>query len=300
MTAHQAAASTRHSGETATESPMPEGMVRAHGQRFWQEARLMVGLFTALTVGVLLLWFFWDEEYLSHDEDLVYNLGLTGGILLLFQFVYSMRKRIPALRRLGSLKVWFAIHTAVGIGGPLVIIIHSRFDISSINGGVAFFSMLLVVFSGMVGRYLYSKINFDFAGERARLKSLHEQLHVHVLTANPRAAQVLAQPLKAFMLHAFAAPGGFFAAMKQAVTIGMEGSVLHARLTGDRPATGAHVPPLLEQEKMVLRAYINAVARLARYNAFKHLFALWRVAHVPVIYFLLVAGLAHVLAVHMY
>lgn len=296
--------------QVATESPVPESLMRNHSYQFWQEARVVVSLFTVLCVGVLLLWYFWDEEYLSNDEDLVYNLGLIGGIMLLLQFIYAMRKRIPKMRRAGNLKLWFTIHMVIGICGPLIIIIHSRFDISSINGGVALFSMLLVVFSGMAGRYLYSKISFDFAGGRADLKVLHEQLQKKVLAPNPAVAQHVSHELKTFMVSAFVIPKGYADALWQVVSIGPRARLLYGQLctmnaqAAAQGAGGHGIPTFghsfLEPEKRILKAYVIAIARLARYNAFKQLFGLWRIAHVPVIYFLLVAGLAHVLAVHMY
>lgn len=310
MSAHQAggyAAASRTTAEGRA-GHLPDEVLKSHGQTFWREARVVIGFFALLTVGVLTLWYVWDEAYLD-DYDLVYDLGLYGGILMLLQFLYAMRKHIASLRQWGNLKVWFLAHVVIGVLAPLIIILHSRFDIASINGGVAFFAMLLVVFSGIVGRYLYSKINFDFAGARLDLKSLHGELRQRVLVPNPTRSPVIEQQLKVFTVTAFAPLTGYAMALWQALFIGVRARWLFLQLnrggeTADASG-GAHFNDasaslFLEPEKRVLKAYIYTVARIARYNAFKRLFALWRIAHVPVIYLLLVAGLAHVLAVHMY
>ena len=46
----------------------------------------------------------------------------------------------------------------LGILGPTLIILHSNFKIGSLNSRLALFTMLVVVASGIVGRYLYSQV----------------------------------------------------------------------------------------------------------------------------------------------
>ena len=287
------------------ESPLlpdtPEVIARSNHSRFWREARIVVSGFTVLCLGVLALWYVWDPEWFENQDDLVYDLGLIGGLMMLFQFIYAMRKRINALRILGNLRVWFFVHMIVGIVSPLIIIVHSRFAIESVNGGVAFFAMLLVVFSGVVGRYLYAQINFNFSGGRKELQDLHGVLHRSVLAPNPQLAPYIEKELKGFMLKAFARHKGYLAALTSSMTTGLRAGWIYMQLSnlGATPG-GEAVNRLTAPEKRVLRVYIDTIARLARYNAFKQLFSLWRIAHVPVIYLLLLTGLVHVLAVHMY
>lgn len=297
--------------QSIKDEPIPDVVVQQGSKKFGREAKLVTTAFAILVAGLLVAWYFWKDEYLSHSDDLIYNLGLIGGIMMLFQFLYAMRKRILRMRHWGNLKVWFGIHTFIGLSAPTIIVIHSRFDIQSINGGVAFFSMLMVVFSGIIGRYLYSQINFDLNSGRQELKQLHETVKLGVLRHHPDLVRDIENQLKLFMLNAFANPNGVIHAFVQAFGLGMRSRVLYWNLvqirqpvTPENQSTAAFGldggPVFDSEERRILRAYLKVLTRLARYNAYKQLFGLWRIGHVPVIYLLLITGLAHVLAVHMY
>jgi hypothetical protein len=47
----------------------------------------------------------------------------------------------------------------MGIGGPLLILMHSTFQVGSLNAAVALYSMLLVAGSGVVGRFIYVRVH---------------------------------------------------------------------------------------------------------------------------------------------
>lgn len=286
-------------------------MNQNENQKFGREAALVTTVFAILVAGLLVTWYVWPDEYLANADDLIYDMGLIGGIMMLFQFLYAMRKRISKMRQWGNLRIWFAIHTFIGLAAPTIIVVHSRFDIQSINGGVAFFAMLLVVFSGIVGRYLYSQINFDLNSGRQELKDLHQSVHAGVLRHHPELVQEIEAQLKAFMLSAFANPNGVIHAFFQAFGIGIRSRLLYWSLiqirqpvmSGEQSTTtfGMDGGPAFDtEERLILKSYLKVLTRLARYNAYKQLFALWRIGHVPVIYLLLITGLAHVIAVHMY
>lgn len=298
--------------EVPRDDLVPEVVVQKDSQKFGREARVVMTIFAILVAGLIVTWFYWDEEYLSNNEDLVYNLGLIGGLMMLLQFVYAMRKRLGKMRNLGQLKMWFAIHTFIGLSAPVIIIIHSRFDIQSINGGVAFFAMLMVVFSGIVGRYLYSQVNFDLSDSRVKLKELHGQMQTKVIAQHKDVVDKVESQLKAFMVEAFSMPKGVVQAFSQSFGIGLKSRVVYWNLVRITPVSaaggssgGIAIDETAEsvfdrEERKILKQYLKTLTRLARYNAFKQLFGLWRIGHVPVIYLLLISGLAHVLAVHMY
>jgi len=117
--------------------------------------------------------------------------------------------------------------------------------------------------------------------------------------------------LKAFMVASFVSEPGLLTALAKAVSMGWQWRREYRDLANTtEPSYGKsndpHAIPLDDdaaftfEQQQVLKSYLITVARLSRYNAYKKLFGLWRIAHVPVIYLLLFAGLAHVLAVHMY
>lgn len=290
---------------------VPDAVVKQDERKFGREANLVLTVFALLVAMVLVTWYLWEDQYLSHNKDLIYNLGLIGGLMMLAQFGYAARKRSSKLRSSGPLKKWFAVHMVIGIVAPLIIIIHSRFDIDSINGGVALFAMLLVVFSGVVGRYLYSQTNFDLTEARRQLVKLHGAFQEFILTPNPALAREMEVELKKFMVQSFATPKNLGRSFVMAAGIGLRAKLLYFQLCqaaqnsvpnsqGIAAIETATVSAFSRPQKQLIKAYLDTLAKLARYNAYKRLFGLWRIGHVPVIYLLLVTGLAHVLAVHMY
>lgn len=295
--------------EILSDNEVPTAVVEKDNQKFGREAHFVTSIFSLLVAAMLVTWFFWDDNYLANEEDLIYDLGLIGGIMMLLQFIYAARKRSKKMRRWGLLKNWFSVHTFIGLTAPVIIIIHSRFELLSINGTVAFVAMLLVVFSGIVGRYLYSQVNFDLTSGRIELKQLQSEMQEKVLLPYSDHLHAVEKQLKAYMISAFATPNNFISAGIQAISVGLRAKTLYLRLislkapqsvnTGSASMTVA-VSIFGAEEKALLKNYLNLLARMARYSAYKQLFSLWRIGHVPVIYLLLVTGLAHVLAVHMY
>ena len=292
------------------DEPIPETVIQNDNKKFGREAKVVTTIFAMLVAGLLVTWYFWDEEYLSNNEDFIYNIGLIGGIMMLLQFVYALRKRIGKMRGWGNLRVWFGIHTFIGLSAPTIIVIHSRFDIESVNGGVAFFAMLLVVISGIVGRYLYSQTNFDMKAGRGELKKLHVAVQSRVIRHHPDLVSEIEGQLKAFVINAFASPTGVIHAFLLAFNVGVKSKHLYWKLCQMRQIqpsgqesvlTTTQADPVFDRnEKRILKLYLKTLTKLARYNAYKQLYSLWRIGHVPVIYLLLITGLAHVLAVHMY
>ena len=295
--------------EILSDKSVPRSVIEQDNQKFGREASFVVTVFAFLVAVILIAWYLWEESYLHNEEDLIYNMGLVGGIMMLLQFVYSARKRSTKMRRWGKLKVWFGIHTFIGLSAPIIIIFHSRFELQSINGTVAFVAMLIVVFSGVVGRYLYSQVNFDLSAGRHELKEYHVLIQERIIRPNAGVSEKIEKQLKGFMINAFSSPKSIFHSFKLAVSIGFKSKTLYLRLTqmsykpmaaDGMPSLEQSIPVFAKEEKRLLKSYLNLLSKMARCNAYKQLFALWRVGHIPLIYLLLFTGLAHVLAVHMY
>ena len=89
------------------------------------------------------------------------RIGQTLGILALMSFLflwlYPIRKRVRGFSRIGALPGWLRIHTMVGFFLPWVVALHAAWRFSGL-AGLAFFAMLIVWASGIVGRYLYRRI----------------------------------------------------------------------------------------------------------------------------------------------
>ena len=104
-----------------------------------------------------------------------HGLGIIGSILMLLNFLYSWRKRYEFKEKLGGLKFWLYFHMFVGLLGPALIIYHSAFKYHGIIAITSFFSMIAVVISGIIGRYIYIQIPRTIGGLELTLYELQEE-----------------------------------------------------------------------------------------------------------------------------
>ena len=247
---------------------------------------------------------YWDERYYIPEEGLGYFLGITGGIIMLLAMAYSMFKYVPVLRSKIKIKAWLNVHIAMGLVGPLLIYIHSTFRIGSLNGGIALISMSLVLLSGIIGRFLYSKTHYGLGGRKAKLGELHkilndENSHIHSPRLNKFTQRVMRHSTSLLQATWELATYGIsrrwiYFRVKQEMLQKLKKLALEHNLTGKE----------IRKEKRIikyqLRNYLALLHKVALFKLYERFFAFWRHAHVPLLYLLLISGIVHVIAVHMY
>ncbi|MGD8570037.1 MAG: hypothetical protein PVJ39_18260, partial [Gammaproteobacteria bacterium] len=121
-------------------------------------------------------WMNWDAINFQAEGEFTYNSGLIGGITMLCILLYALRKRVKLLRRAGPMEAWYYFHLFGGVLGPLVIVFHTGFTIKSINSGVALFTMITIVLSGLFGRYIYTRIGYSLHRKLLAIKESEKQL----------------------------------------------------------------------------------------------------------------------------
>ncbi len=88
-------------------------------------------------------------------------IGQSAGIIALLIFcvlwLYPLRKKFKKLAFLGSLGRWMDVHVASALALPLLLAIHSSWRSNGLIG-LGLVAMLVVIASGVVGRYLYTRI----------------------------------------------------------------------------------------------------------------------------------------------
>lgn len=95
------------------------------------------------------------------------HLGMIGFFLFLLVYLYPIRLRWAWLGRQGSSRHWLDFHVLLGLIAPLIITFHSSFKFGGL-AGVAFWIMVFVALSGLVGRYIYAQVprTLNFADSR--------------------------------------------------------------------------------------------------------------------------------------
>ena len=161
-------------------------------------------LFFVLVCALLYLgWSTQTERYINPNRGVGYALGIIGGSLMLLLLVYSLRKRWSWLSFLGSTPAWFRFHMVLGIAGPLCILYHSNFGTGATNSNVALFCMLTVAGSGVIGRYLYTRIHARLDGGQTNLSELRgiaDQLRIQS-TSVAVVPHLIGQDVPSVILH---------------------------------------------------------------------------------------------------
>jgi hypothetical protein len=83
--------------------------------------------------------------------------GLIGVGLMLVAAIYPVFRRIKMFRWMASNTMWFDFHLMAGTIGPMFIALHSALKLDTWVSA-AFWSMVIVVASGFLGRYLYTQV----------------------------------------------------------------------------------------------------------------------------------------------
>ncbi len=86
-----------------------------------------------------------------------HGIGIAGFILMLMTAtLYSLRK-LRAGTRWGSTAAWLTFHMVTGLVGPYMVLLHTAMRFSGL-AGLAMLLTVLVVVSGVVGRYIYTAV----------------------------------------------------------------------------------------------------------------------------------------------
>jgi hypothetical protein len=104
-----------------------------------------------------------------------HGLGIAGSSLLFIGVVfYTLRKRVGWLSGVGKLSTWLQVHIFLCTLGPALVLFHTTFKFGGIVS-IAFWSMTIVVLSGVFGRYVYGRIPKTIHGQLRSLESIRQQ-----------------------------------------------------------------------------------------------------------------------------
>ena len=266
-------------------------------------------LFAAMCGGLLLR----EQKLVDPQDGLGYWLGIAGGSLMLMLLLYPAGKRSAILQRLGLVKHWFRIHMIFGLVGPLLVLYHCNFSVSAMNSKVALYSMLAVSFSGIIGRYFYTRIHRGLYGKRAGVEELRNEISDAL--SNSRG---LAAIMPGFInkLHTVSADlmGDEFTraiSMRRSLLWIFKYYVVRARLyltirkelrgrAISSDAMRANTRNLRKTANSYAAQQVRLMRQVAQLSFYERLFSLWHVFHMPLFILLVISALVHVLAVHMY
>jgi hypothetical protein len=101
-----------------------------------------------------------------------HGFGIIGTLMMIVGVaIYMIRKRTRKLFSFGYLKHWLELHIFLCSVGPILVLYHTAFKFGGIVS-VSFWSMVLVVLSGLIGRFIYIQIPRTIEGNEIDMKDL--------------------------------------------------------------------------------------------------------------------------------
>jgi len=85
------------------------------------------------------------------------SAGIVAFLIFLFLWLYPLRKRWKSLAFTGTIGKWLDVHVTAALVLPLLLMIHAAWRADGVIG-LGFIAMMIVWASGIVGRYLYTRI----------------------------------------------------------------------------------------------------------------------------------------------
>jgi hypothetical protein len=210
-----------------------------------------------------------------------HGLGIIGTAMIVVGVIgYSMRKRAAFLERLGGLRYWLQVHIFLCTLGPFFVLLHTTFKFGGLVS-VAFWSMAVVVASGIFGRYVYVRIpktvNGRFLGQDA------VEARTGALAAEIRATTDVSPEAVARLLGAgdgIAHPRSLIGALWLAMREDLKGRLGRRRLRRELE-TWSLPAPIQRRLADLVRERARLRQQTLLLHPFQRLFRYWHVVHLP-------------------
>ena len=126
-------------------------MLRDH-KELWLASVVMI-----LITGIYSLVVFLTREIPPSSELFGHSIGIVGFVLMLMtETLYSFRKRSRSVKW-GKMSNWLQFHIFTGLVGPYMVLLHTSWKFNGIAGVTTLFTVIIVI-SGFIGRYIFTRI----------------------------------------------------------------------------------------------------------------------------------------------
>ncbi len=233
-----------------------------------------------------------QHEMLKPAGNVGHMLGVVGsGMVLVGVLMYSLRKRLVFLARIGKLKYWLEVHIFLCTLGPFLVLLHTSFRFGGIVS-IAFWSMTVVVVSGVFGRYVYARIPKTINGRFLSMKAIEaerDRLWGRVgkmLDLAPRDVD------RVLHTNPLPRPRGFLHAIALAVRadLAKRRHVRQVRRMLHRRGVPRHTLNVLTA---LIQNRFQLEQQAVLLTPFQRLFRYWHILHLPLAIVMLVVVIAH-------
>ncbi len=222
-----------------------------------------------------------------------HGLGVAGFVLMLMtETLYSLRKR-SRLARWGRMSTWLRFHIFTGLVGPYMVLLHTAWRFNGLAGVVTMMT-LIVVASGILGRYIYTAIPRTADGAEMEAGALEAEISAAEAELQ---AWLASRPETAPVAAGMLATGQVAAGDARAVLgRGFEGAGHRLRWLRAQQGMDAGAREQMHRLQQLIDRRRLLDRQVASLVAARRTLALWHTVHIPLGMAMFAAALAHILA----
>ena len=236
-----------------------------------------------------------EERFYNEGHDFYkpsgtygHGLGIVGTLMILFGVsIYIARKRYNFLVRFIRLKYLLEFHIFLCTLGPILILFHTAFKFGGIVS-IAFWSMVAVVLSGVIGRFIYIQIPRTIEGRalnKNELQKIRTDMAEELKNKESIGAEVLSMIRETSITEDNSDLDFFHQFLQERKII--------SRVRGKLQNAG--LPPKAQKEIIkTVKKEISLSHRIRRLQKMQSLFKYWHVAHLPFALIMLIIVVIHV------
>lgn len=242
---------------------------------------LWLAFFTILGITALYLLVVVQANRIPPASELFgHTLGILGFLLMLMtETLYSWRKRNRSARW-GRMSTWLKFHIYTGLVGPYMVLLHSSWKFNGLAGVLTLLTIIIVV-SGIIGRYIYTSIPRTPEGAEIEAAELERQIRLveerlrQWASSSDQTTQQLARRMASIPATAGTPIIGVLARQFYEWDYRLQWWREKRRLSKTARAQANQLQKLLNRQ----RALQRQVASLA---VMRRLLSLWHTVHIPI------------------
>lgn len=253
--------------------------------------------FIGFTLMVILIIYGWDyysttieERFFHHKHALLkpsgtigHGLGIIGSLMIVIGVSsYMIRKRWRKLFHVGQLKQWLEFHIFMCSVGPMLVLFHTAFKFGGIIS-IGFWSMVIVVLSGIVGRIIYIQLPRTVQGIPESFEEIEEDINKLLSTIDKKVQTQIKNFLEKNFSDYTILPSDqdFLKSLKSVIVFNnikrKNLNALRRLIKNNKELTHSDKRKIIGITKKIL-SFKN---KQALYNSFESLFRYWHIFHLP-------------------
>jgi hypothetical protein len=236
-----------------------------------------------------------QHTLLKPSGDWGHGFGVIGTLMMILGVsIYMIRKRVKWFFNFGFLKHWLEFHIFLCTVGPMLVLYHTAFKFGGIVS-VSFWSMVLVVLSGVVGRFIYVQIPRTIQGQEMGITAMND-LRENLASKVTKAIDFDGKTLDEFKVITSTDRYREFSIIKALLFIPNDYFKIRSILRKIKKDLKIAGLPKIVRKEIINSAKIEIILtrRIGLLRTFHKLFRYWHIAHLPFAITMFVIMLVHV------